>query len=107
MLSALSLLLVCLVMMFSYTLIEKNRQLQQEQQITEKILLQLTTLMHHAQYAQGESLTLEGMLDMTRRSLLSSQEIPQHIKQKLLAALVAPNVPKQKLILNCSDNPCQ
>ncbi len=106
MLSSLSVLLVCLVMMFTYTLIEKNRQLQQEQQITEQMLLQLTTLLHHAQYAQGESVTLEGMLDMTRRSLLSSQDIPPHIKHKLLAALVAPNVPKQKLTLDCSDNPC-
>nr|WP_202597947.1 MULTISPECIES: serine/threonine-protein kinase [unclassified Vibrio] len=106
MVSLLSLSLMVMGLVFTYTLLEKNRQLEQEQRVTEQMLLQLTQLMYHTQNGQAETLSVQGMLDITRRQLLTNPEIPHHIKQKLLTALMTPTPDKQKLTLNCRTVNC-
>lgn len=80
---------------FTAAVIEKNHQLSVEKKISENMLFELTQLLFHSKDSQDQPLSIDAMLEITRRRILSNPEIPQHIKQKMLLALLTPIPQKQ------------
>lgn len=75
---------------FTYTVVDKNHQLSQEKKISENMLFELTQLLFHSKDSHDQPLTIEAMLAITRLRVLSNPDLPQHIKQKMLLALITP-----------------
>lgn len=69
-------------MLFGNALIQKNIQLQQEKKIAEDMMYELTRLIFHAKGQNVEHLSVNSMMELTRRRILSNPDIPKHIKQK-------------------------
>lgn len=80
---------------FTSAVIEKNHQLSAEKKITDNMLFELTQLLFHSKNSLDQPLSIDAMLEITRRRILSNPEIPQHIKQKMLLALLTPTPQKQ------------
>ncbi|QXO17323.1 MULTISPECIES: serine/threonine-protein kinase [Vibrio] len=80
---------------FTIAVIEKNRQLSAEKKISDNMLFELTQLLFHSKNSLEQPLSIDAMLEITRRRILSNPDIPQHIKQKMLLALLTPTPPKQ------------
>lgn len=75
---------------FTYAVVDKNHQLSQEKKISENMLFELTQLLFHSKDSHDQPLTIEAMLAITRLRVLSNPDLPQHIKQKMLLALITP-----------------
>lgn len=75
----------------------KNRQLHQEKLIAEEMMYEVTSLMFHSKGNDATELSVNAMLEMTRRRILSNPEIPKHIKQKMLLAMLTPVPQKQSV----------
>lgn len=102
--SVLSAILVLSGLLFGNTLIQKNIQLQQEKQIAEDIMYEVTRLVFHAKGQNVEQMSVSAMMELTRRRILSNPDIPKHIKQKMLLAMMTP-VPEKHLTKSISCQP--
>lgn len=102
--SVLSAILVLSGLLFGNTLIQKNIQLQQEQKIAEDIMYEVTRLVFHAKGQNVEQMSVSAMMELTRRRILSNPDIPKHIKQKMLLAMMTP-VPEKHLTKSISCQP--
>ncbi len=88
--SALSAILLLSGLLFTNTLIEKNIQLQQEKKVAEDMMYEVTRLIFHAKGQNIEHMSVSAMMELTRRRILSNPDIPRHIKQKMLLAMMTP-----------------
>lgn len=102
--SVLSAILVLSGLLFGNTLIQKNIQLQQEKKIAEDIMYEITRLVFHAKGQNVEQMSVSAMMELTRRRILSNPDIPKHIKQKMLLAMMTP-VPEKHLTKSISCQP--
>ena len=102
--SVLSAILVLSGLLFGNTLIQKNIQLQQEKKIAEDIMYEVTRLVFHAKGQNVEQMSVSAMMELTRRRILSNPDIPKHIKQKMLLAMMTP-VPEKHLNKSISCQP--
>ena len=102
--SVLSAILVLSGLLFGNTLIQKNIQLQQEKKIAEDIMYEVTRLVFHAKGQNVEQMSVSAMMELTRRRILSNPDIPKHIKQKMLLAMMTP-VPEKHLTKSISCQP--
>ena len=102
--SVLSAILVLSGLLFGNTLIQKNIQLQQEKKIAEDIMYEVTRLVFHAKGQNVEHMSVSAMMELTRRRILSNPDIPKHIKQKMLLAMMTP-VPEKHLTKSISCQP--
>ncbi|UXI01347.1 serine/threonine protein kinase [Photobacterium sp. TY1-4] len=94
-------LLILAGIFFTSTLISKNRQLAQEKMIAEEMMYEVTSLMFHSKAAETKHLSVNTMLELTRRRILSNPEIPKHIKQKILLAMITPIPEKHNISPGC------
>lgn len=88
--SSLCLLLVILGGMFSYSLANKNQQLEQEKRIAENMIFEISSMMFHSKSQAAQRMPLTSFLDLTRRRILANPDMPTHIKQKLLLVMMTP-----------------
>lgn len=89
--SFLAILLLLCGITFSTVLVVKNRQLEQEKLIAENMMFEVTSMMFHSTAPQARHISAHTMLDLTRRRILSNPDIPKHIKQKMLIAMMTPS----------------
>lgn len=82
---------------FSTLLAIKNHQLEQEKIVAEKMMFEVTQLLFHSKGTSTSQASIGSMLELTRRRILSNQELPTHIKQKMLLAMMTPIPTKQKI----------
>ncbi|HHF2878023.1 TPA: serine/threonine-protein kinase [Vibrio diabolicus] len=103
--SALSGIIVLSGVLFGSAMMQKNIQLQQEKKIAEDMMYEMTRLIFHAKGQNVEHLSVSSMMELTRRRILSNPDIPKHIKQKMLLAMMTP-VPKKHLTtpMSCQPN---
>ena len=94
--SLLSLSLVTSGLVFTALTAQQNQKLRAEQALTEDMVLELTNLVFHGK-AASQSDDLENMLELTRRRIMSNQDLPLHLKQKMLMAILTP-VPAKKVV---------
>ncbi|ROV58004.1 serine/threonine protein kinase [Vibrio ponticus] len=88
--SSLALILLLGGTLFSTVLVGKNQQLAKEKRIAENLIFEVTSMVFDAKSEQAQSLPANVVLDLTRRRILSNPEIPKHIKQKMLLAMLTP-----------------
>lgn len=93
--SFLTLISMLIALSFTATLIEKNKQLEQEKIIAENMMYEITRLMFHTKGQNTNKLTVSTMLELTRRRILSNPDLPPHIKQKMLLAMMVPKSEKK------------
>lgn len=103
--SVLSAIIVTSGLLFATTLIQKNIQLQQEKKVAENMMYEVTRLIFHAKGENIEHMSVSAMMELTRRRILSNPDIPKHIKQKMLLAMMTP-VPEKHInkTINCQPN---
>nr|WP_228481539.1 serine/threonine-protein kinase [Vibrio fluminensis] len=89
--SSLAALLLLGGMIFSSALVGKNQQLAKEKRIAENLVFEVTSMMFDAKSEAGQAMPVNVVLDLTRRRILSNPEIPKHIKQKMLLAMLTPS----------------
>jgi len=102
--SALSAGLVLCAIMFSAALVKQNHQLEQEKAIAENMMFEVTNLLFHSKGDVNRFMSVQSMLELTRRRLLSNPNLPQHIKQKLLLAMMTPIPDKRLVKQDCQPN---
>ncbi|PHJ42066.1 serine/threonine-protein kinase [Vibrio sp. PID17_43] len=102
--SVLSTIIVVSGLLFATTLIQKNIQLQQEKKIAENMMYEVTRLIFHAKGSNVEHMSVSAMMELTRRRILSNPDIPKHIKQKMLLAMMTP-VPEKHVTKTISCQP--
>ncbi|WP_334019352.1 serine/threonine protein kinase [Alteromonas sp. S015] len=81
---------------FSALLFEQNRQLVIEQNLTQDMVLELTNIIFHGKEIAHPS-QFNNMLELTRRSVLANQHLPEDLKQRMLTAMLSPVPPKQMI----------
>lgn len=86
--------LIILSLSFSIVLVLQNQKLEQEKQIAENMMYEVTRLLFHAKGTRSAQVTVGSILELTRRRILSNPDLPTHIKQKMLLAMMTP-VPKR------------
>ncbi|RYU66687.1 serine/threonine protein kinase [Aliivibrio finisterrensis] len=86
--------LIALILSFSTVLILQNQKLEQEKQIAENMMYEVTRLLFHAKGTGAAQVSVGSILELTRRRILSNPDLPTHIKQKMLLAMMTP-VPKR------------
>lgn len=86
--SALTVLLMISGLGFVSALINKNLELQQQQRVSNELLLEMTQLLFHGH--RSDAVSLKAMLDLTSMRLLNHQDLPIDIKQKLVLAMLVP-----------------
>ena len=86
--------LVTLSLSFSIVLVVQNQKLEQEKQIAENMMYEVTRLLFHAKGTRAAQVSVGSILELTRRRILSNPDLPTHIKQKMLLAMMTP-VPKR------------
>ncbi|GAJ74087.1 LOW QUALITY PROTEIN: serine/threonine protein kinase [Vibrio sp. JCM 18904] len=103
--SVLSGIIVLSGVLFGSAMMQKNIQLQQEKKIAEDMMYEMTRLIFHAKGQNVEHLSVNSMMELTRRRILSNPDIPKHIKQKMLLAMMTP-VPEKHLTtpMSCQPN---
>ncbi len=77
---------------FTNAIIKANAQLKQEKVIAEDMMFEVTSLLYHSKNIDERS--FESMLDVTRRRILASPDLPDELKQKMLFAMMTP-IPKK------------
>jgi len=102
--SALSLCLLLSAVAFSSALVQKNHQLEQEKAIAENMMFEVTSLLFHSKGDVNRYMSVQTMLELTRRRILSNPDLPQHIKQKMLLAMMTPVPDKSQVKLACQPN---
>lgn len=100
---ALSCLLLLSGAAFSSMLIYQNQQLAQEKRIAENMMFEVTSLLFHAKGSESAHMSVNSMLELTRRRILSNPNIPKDIKQKMLLAMLTPAPEKQVQVRNCTE----
>lgn len=80
---------------------QQNQKLRVEQALTEEMVLELTNLVFHGK-GVSQADTFENMLELTRRRIMSNQDLPIHLKQKMLMAILTP-VPEKKIITGVTN----
>lgn len=103
--SVLSATIVFSGVLFSSAILQKNIQLQKERKVTEDMMFELTRLIFDAKDQNIEPLSVNAMMELTRRRLLANPEIPKPVKQKILLAMMTP-VPEKDLtsLKTCHSN---
>ena len=86
--------LIALILSFSTVLILQNQKLEQEKQVAENMMYEVTRLLFHAKGTEAAQVSVGSILELTRRRILSNPDLPTHIKQKMLLAMMTP-VPKR------------
>ncbi len=81
---------VCAISLFSGLLIHKNHQLTSEKAIAENMMFEMTQLLYHSKGDVNNDMSVQTMLELTRRRILSSPDLPGDIKQKMLLAMMTP-----------------
>lgn len=82
---------------FTSVLMAKNQQLKQEKLIAENMMFEVTSMMFHSKSEAVREMPMSAVLDLTRRRILSNPDIPKHIKQKMLLAMMTPVKSKPSL----------
>ncbi|MUL19118.1 serine/threonine-protein kinase [Aliivibrio fischeri] len=82
---------------FSSLLALKNHQLEQEKIVAENMMYEVTQLLFHSKGSSVSQASINSMLELTRRRILSNPDLPAHIKQRMLLAMMTPIPTKQKL----------
>jgi serine/threonine-protein kinase len=82
--------LILAISVFSGVLIQKNNQLSKEKTIAEKMMFEMTQLLYHSKGNVDKERSVQAMLELTRRRILSSPELPGELKQKILLAMMTP-----------------
>lgn len=82
--------LITLSLSFSTVLVLQNQKLEQEKQIAEDMMYEVTRLLFHAKGAHAAQMPVGAILELTRRRILSNPDLPSHIKQKMLLAMMTP-----------------
>ncbi|OLQ95774.1 serine/threonine protein kinase [Vibrio ponticus] len=100
---SLALFLTFSATLFSSILVAKNQQLQQEKRIAENMMFEVTSMMFNTKSQQLHDIPASAMLDLTRRRILANPEIPAHIKQKMLLAMMTSSSTPYSLALE--NNP--
>ena len=88
--------LIILSLSFSIVLVLQNQKLEQEKQIAENMMYEVTRLLFHAKGTRSAQVTVGSILELTRRRILSNPDLPTHIKQKMLLAMMTP-APKRSI----------
>ncbi|MDD9176647.1 serine/threonine protein kinase [Aliivibrio finisterrensis] len=88
--------LIALILSFSTVLILQNQKLEQEKQVAENMMYEVTRLLFHAKGTEAAQVSVGSILELTRRRILSNPDLPTHIKQKMLLAMMTP-VPKKNM----------
>ena len=88
--------LIILSLSFSIVLVLQNQKLEQEKQIAENMMYEVTRLLFHAKGTRSAQVTVGAILELTRRRILSNPDLPTHIKQKMLLAMMTP-APKRSI----------
>ncbi len=103
---ALSASLVLSAVLFSAALVQKNHQLEHEKTIAENMMFEVTSLLFHSKGDVDKFMSVQTMLELTRRRILSNPpDLPQHIKQKMLLAMMTPPIPaKRQVKQDCQPN---
>jgi len=101
---ALSASLVLSAVLFSVALVQKNHQLEQEKTIAENMMFEVTSLLFHSKGDVNKFMSVQTMLELTRRRILSNPDLPQHIKQKMLLAMMTPVPAKRQVKQDCQPN---
>lgn len=99
--SVLSLCLLLSAVGFSTALIQKNHQLEREKAIAENMMFEVTSLLFHSKGDVNRQMSVQNMLELTRRRILSNPDLPQPIKQKMLLAMMTPVPDKQQVKAEC------
>ena len=61
------------------------------------MMFEVTQLLFHSKGTSTSQASIGSMLELTRRRILSNQELPTHIKQKMLLAMMTPIPTKKKI----------
>ncbi|BBM66014.1 serine/threonine protein kinase [Vibrio alfacsensis] len=102
--TVLSAIIVLSGVLFANTLIQKNIQLQQEKKVAEDMMYEVTRLIFHTKGRNVEQMSVSAMMELTRRRILTNPDIPKHIKQKMLLAMMTP-VPDKHMTKTISCQP--
>ncbi|GAB3517464.1 serine/threonine-protein kinase [Photobacterium alginatilyticum] len=102
--SALSLSLLVCAISFSAALLQKNHQLEREKAIAENMMFEVTSLLFHSKGDVNKYMSVQNMLELTRRRILSNPDLPKHIKQKMLLAMMTPVPDKTRVAEGCHPN---
>jgi len=94
---SLALILLLSGTVFTSLLMAKNQQLKQEKLIAENMMFEVTSMMFHSKSEAVREMPMSAVLDLTRRRILSNPDIPKHIKQKMLLAMMTPVKDKSNL----------
>lgn len=92
-----ALLTLTLVLVFTHTLNQKNRQLHHEKAVTEQMIFEVT----HLFFNSKGLVPLPSLLELTRRRVLANPEMSAELKQKLIQAMMTPLPEKQQLNTDC------
>lgn len=101
--SVLLLSLITSVFIFSAVLFQQNLKLKREQSLTEDMVLELTNIVFYGKDASHQS-DVDNMLTLTRRKVLSNQNLPIHLKKEMLMAMMAAAPKKSIIEIDCDQN---
>lgn len=88
---------------FSIILALQNQKLEQEKKIAENMMYEVTRLLFHSKGTEAAQVSVGSILELTRRRILSNPDLPSHIKQKMLLAMMTP-IPAKKTYQQSSTN---
>ena len=97
--------LLCAISLFSGLLIEKNHQLNKEKTLAEKMMFEMTQLLFHGKGNVDQEKSMQAMLELTRRRILSNPDLPAEIKQKMLLAIIPPAPAPVEELKKSTDRP--
>ncbi|PSW06717.1 serine/threonine protein kinase [Photobacterium lipolyticum] len=81
---------LCAVILFIHLLTKANQQLITEKAVAEDMVYEMTSLLYHGKGPENNALSMERMLELTRRRVLSNPDLPVELKQKMLLAMMTP-----------------
>lgn len=90
---------------FFVILTQQNYRLEREKKLAESMVYEITSLLFHAKStAAATHISVNSMLELTRRRVLSNPALPAHIKQKMLLAMMTPIPEKNAVTHNNPSN---
>ena len=69
----------------------KNKQIELEKKAAESLLFEIANLLHYSDDEKYRQATLDTMLDLTRRKILSNRDLSDEMKGKLIKELISPS----------------
>jgi serine/threonine protein kinase len=89
--SLLILIVFITLITFWISIFLKNKKIEFEKKAAESLLFEIANLLHYNDDKKYRQATLDTMLDLTRRKILSNQDISDEMKGKLLKELISPS----------------